>query len=295
MRNGNGKAKQDTWFKQGNIWYYFDDIVMVTDSTYIEGELHLFTKSGAWIGKSNVTNGWVETAYGWIYLQNAEITYGWKKLNNVWYYFQDYDGTCYTDGNCWVSGDNAYYIFDANGALVTNGWYQDSYGDWCYANAQGIAVENEWIKSGNAWYYLEGAWMVEGGIHWIDDEMHVFADNGAWIKQLSGNEEGWQFFGGKWYYFEDGYPAEGFKKIDGKVYGFDRSGYYMVTNDVLSIWSYDYDYVGEPIGIYSKYLGFDANGNIAKNQWIYSKSYEEWIWCDENGYALPINRNYGVM
>ena len=288
---------RDSWKKINDAWYYFDSRgIMCTNELVYDAGMHCHYVVDA--NGCMAINQWVNVGNGnypeWVYADANGIAYEnkWLQIGNNWYYFEEsimVDVPTRIDGVLNLFNSSGVWLGTAQGK---EGWIDAGYGSWFYLENNQLA--SGWKKINGEWYYFEGHWMVEDRTSWINGELHAFAKGGAWLGKVESDAAGWKNIGGKWYYFEDGYPVDGFRKIDGKVYGFDRNKYFMVTNDVLSIWNYDYDCQGELIGIYRNSLGFDANGNVAKNQWIYSESYEEWIWIDENGYGVPKNRSYGA-
>ena len=80
--------------------------------------------------------------YSWEYVNpDGSFASGWKYIDGYWYYFDEFDGGCYT-GNCWYSNgelcgdipssytmiDGVGYWFDNNGRLLTNTYVYSSRG-----------------------------------------------------------------------------------------------------------------------------------------------------------------------
>jgi glucan-binding YG repeat protein len=139
---------------------------------------------------------------------------GWIKTGNVWYYRYP-DGT-YQKNN-WAKINNKWYLFDANGAMVT-GWQQRN-NVWYYLNNDG-AMTTGWIVSNNKWYYLNPSTTsgVEGAmlIGWIN-----YNNKWYYTDSTGAMQEGWRQVDGNWYYF---YPGEGSKAVNTTISGFPVDG-----------------------------------------------------------------------
>ncbi len=145
-------------------------------------------------------------------LANGQV--GWIKTANIWYYRYP-DGT-YQKNN-WAKINNKWYLFDANGGMVT-GWQQRN-NLWYFLNSDG-AMTTGWVVSNNKWYYLnpsatsgvEGA-MITGWINY-NNKWYYSDSTGAM-------QEGWRQVDGNWYYF---YPGEGSKAVNTTISGFPVDG-----------------------------------------------------------------------
>lgn len=139
---------------------------------------------------------------------------GWIKTGNIWYYRYP-DGT-YQKNN-WAKINNKWYLFDANGGMVT-GWQQRN-NLWYFLNSDG-AMTTGWVVSNNKWYYLnpsttsgvEGA-MITGWVNY-NNKWYYTDSTGAM-------QEGWRQVDGNWYYF---YPGEGSKAVNTTISGFPVDG-----------------------------------------------------------------------
>ena len=121
------------------------------------------------------------------------------------------DGTYFKDG--WLKWNNVWYLFDANGLMLT-GWRQKN-GYWYYMNDSGAMITG-WVKSGDYWYYCnpndggpEGAmvtnsWVTVGGLTYFINPSGIMV-------------EGWYEVEGNWYYFQ---PGSGQKLVNTTVNGF---------------------------------------------------------------------------
>ena len=126
------------------------------------------------------------------------------------------------------------------------GWSHDGVNWYYYHDRSGNMIEDEWVKSGDYYYYLgSDGKMVTNSL--VDDLYYVDA-NGARVtnswQYLYGEDEwdedetGWRYFttngkmyqdgmkeiNGEWYYFEDGIMKTGWMEIDDYTYYFRESG-----------------------------------------------------------------------
>ena len=136
----------------------------------------------------------------------------------------------------WVGG-KCYYLTES-GALATDTWigsyYVDENGVWIPN-----AVRNEWVLSGNRWWYRHA------------DGSYTTAD--------------WELINGKWYYFDDaGWMLTGWIKLDEDWYYLDPSGA-MVAN----AWVGDY---------YLKSDGKMAVSEWVQDGKYYVDAYGKWMY-----------------
>lgn len=126
------------------------------------------------------------------------------------------------------------------------GWSHDGVNWYYYHDRSGNMLEDEWVKSGDYYYYLgSDGKMVTNSL--VDDLYYVDA-NGARVtnswQYLYGGDEwdedetGWRYFttngkmyqdgmkeiNGEWYYFEDGIMKTGWMEIGDYTYYFRESG-----------------------------------------------------------------------
>ena len=117
--------------------------------------------------------GWKrnETGWWWEESDGSYPTDRWKKVNNEWFYF-DNRGYCLI--NRWFNDGKDWFYLDKRGAMVTGWMYIGNYGyyfkadgrmakgwvkyreTWYYLDEKdGDMKSNQFIKSGNGWYYLK--------------------------------------------------------------------------------------------------------------------------------------------
>lgn len=109
--------------------------------------------------------------------------------------------------NQWVSVDGMWTLYDGNGNLVKNQWYNDvNSGKSYFLNENGVMATG-WLKDGGKWYFLN--------------------DDGS-------KHKGWKFNMGVWYYLDaEGAMVTGWlEDTDGKWYYLNDTGA-MITNATI--------------------------------------------------------------
>ena len=265
------------WQKIGGTWYYFEPN-MATGVWEIDGKLNVFNGNGAWVSG----NGWKSVKYSastyWLYLKNSEPVTGWQTIGGKRYYFNEWGymatGTYDIDGTL--------YLFDKNGQQVKKGWASISWSQrdgstytvWYYALADGTVATGWQTINGKTYYFWDDGTMATGSLY-IDDTRYILGSDGAlvkngWCKQkiywADGSSEtiwmyagedgtgytGWVKSGSNWYYFNEGWPANGSWWIE------ENSATYL----------------------------FNANGTLSKGGWVkvvyHMESGTETHWCYAN-------------
>lgn len=211
-------------------------------------------------------NDWVKAGDNWGYVQDGKLVEGkFVEVNGKWYYF-NYNGIMVKDGAVSAYSETEKksdkYLFDADGALVTNDWYFKSngtYGDWYYAGADGKAYAAKY-----------------------DNKTDLLVEGTGWAK-INGS---WYFFNGSGQMYQNE-TASIKNRTTGKseTYRFDASGR-MVTGWYNRADSYDtynsWEYYDESGAAYTGWLSDAAgwyyvnNGDLLQGQAVY------WV-TDENG------------
>lgn len=307
FKNNDGLATTG-WEKIGNTWYYFGDTgVMYTGQAVIKNKVYFFRESGAWYTPAK---GWykVEETYegekytNWYYIENDGTgATGWRFIGNVWYYFNEYSGSMYSDGVCDINGKA--YCFSQSGAMMANYYYRsNSEFSWRFFGADGSEQEiSGWRLIQNKWYYFDDdGWMYRNTTAIINGKAYCFDKTGAMIDKV-----GWisferiHYFYEKgeyvnrkvteWYYVKNtnGELATGWELIKGKWYYFHDNGW-MYSNELV----YEYDENAQK----SVYYAVDYNGAMITNGWFENKydsfdgekyvTVTEWYYLGENGKAV---------
>ena len=181
------------WEKVDGKWYYhLSDGSLATTFVVENGKYYLFDSEGA------MQTGWVNTNGIWYYANPSGdlVKSGWKQIGGKWYYFKDYNMV-----TGWVQdGGKWYYLDPSSGAMVT-GWKQIK-GVYYYLKSNGEMAQNEWCEG-----------------YWLNSD-------GSWTYPYKAT---WRQSGSKWWFGDDHgwYAKNETIKIDGKLYKFDASGWWV--------------------------------------------------------------------
>lgn len=303
----NGEPVYDSWRYINGAWYYFAGYYMYSGGTYeIDGTLYLFDNDGkmytqGWLqmsyrdvyyaGSDGVAltglqtiggkqylfdgNGWLytngviefEENYYWLNSDGsvrAKMTQGWNQIGNQWYYLEGNELL----RNSLIEYNGAYYGFDSEGVMCTNGikyaWY-----DYYIFDKDGKILTG-WQKIDGKWYYADpessDPCIYQHGVYYIDGEDYLFKDgymqtgtvymdgmifvtdsSGA-IVDYKEHNEGWNYVDGGYVYIKNGRPYTGWV-----------GDYYVRNGDMLANEAVEYN---------GKYYYLTANGTYAKNGWI---------------------------
>ena len=125
-------------------------------------------------------------------------------------------------------------------SFAAQGWVEED-GTWYYYDKDGNRVENEWKKSGDNWFFLdgeEGGAMATDALIEDDDDIYYVDANGVmvtntWVKVVNEDQDDdddpaeYRYYymqsNGKAYKAGDSGKTK-FKTIDGKKYAFDEDG-----------------------------------------------------------------------
>lgn len=289
---------QTGWVNAGG-WYYFENgDVVESELKTIGGATYYFDYNGKMVTSTLVTdyksgkydsklghtvydyyavdangvatkintskNDWVKAGDNWGYVQDGQLLKkAFAEINGKWYYF-DYDGEMVKDGAVHAYSvtekEYDYYVFNEDGALVTNDWYfknSGTYGDWYYAGADGKAYaaeyENGVLKEGTGWAKINGSW------YFFNSSGQMYQNETTYItNRTTGKSEKFRF------------------DVSGRMV----TGYYNRANsyDTYNNWEY-YDESGAAFtGWLSDAAGwyYVDNGNVLQGSAVY------WV-TDENG------------
>ena len=234
---------------------------VVATRNWGEGDFYVLVAMTVPVAKND---GWVEKdGKKQYYINDRPLTNEWEEIDGKWYIF-DADGYMITDK--WMKDSKGWVKLGADGAMLTNKWTTDSKG-WCYVGADGYAVTNTWKKDSKGWIYLDA--------------------NGSMTKSE------WVLDGGKWYYLDaNGYMISNMwmKTSKGLVY-FEASGA-MAADKWVKDSGGHWIYVGADGRVTTNcwkkdskgwiYLG--ANGSMTKSKWVLDGG--KWYYLDANGYMV---------
>ena len=188
-------------------------------------------------------------------------------------------------------------------SFAAQGWVEED-GTWYYYDKDGSRVENEWKKSGDNWFWLdgdEGGAMATDKLVEDDDDTYYVDGNGVmvtntWVKVVNEDQDDDDPAEYRYYYMQSSgkaYKAGDssnvkFKTIDGKKYAFDDDGkmlYGWVKKDDANLAMDDSDWEDAEY-----YLGSWEDGSL-KTGWqkitVYNldedDDYDYWFNFKSNG------------
>ena len=255
--------------------YYFEEGKIKTTAGFasLDGKTYYIDEDGA---LTELKEGWNKLDGRYCYLKNGEIfRYRTIKIGGKLYGFDD-DGWMYTDTSFSASDENweryGYFRATADGSLLTNKWYEESYDTWYYFDADGFAVGSGMNTINGKKYYFEQRTLVTnraftaGGVNY-------FADASGNLTEL---KNGWNKFDGNYYYVDNGTLAKNIVKlIGGKYYGFDGNGKMFVD---WSFWTYS-----EVAGKGGSFRA-GSDGAILVNTWM-EDEYGNFFYYGDYGFA----------
>lgn len=98
-----------------------------------------------------LSSQWALIDNNWYYADSNGLLHGgWLLLGNSWYYLDPGSHIMLTG---FMQVGSSTYFLTSSGAMAT-GWALAD-GTWYYAASNGAIQRGRWIKSGNAWYYLD--------------------------------------------------------------------------------------------------------------------------------------------
>lgn len=273
----NGKEVKSGVKTIGGATYYFNyDGKMVTnavESVHVGHDsngkciydVYAVDANGVATKVNTSKNDWVKAGDNWGYVQDGKLVEGkFVEVNGKWYYF-NYNGIMVKDGAVSAYSEtekkSAKYLFDEDGALVTNDWYFKSngtYGDWYYAGADGKAYaakydENGVLEEDTGWAKINGSW------YFFASDGRMYQNETANIKnRTTGKSEKFRF------------------DASGRMV----TGYYNTADsfDTYNNWEY-YDESG---AAYTGWLSDAAGWYYVNNGKVLQGSAVYWV-TDENG------------
>ena len=255
-----------------------------------EQETELNEEAEASVEETYTQNGWDE--WGSYYENGTKVKSDWRKIGGYWYWFDSYGYKVTDNNNYYVTKDDAYYAFDAQGHM-RKGWVQDDSGDWYYCGDSGKMLQSAWAKLGNYWYYFDSSRrMIRNDMGYYiskKDAYYCFDKKGHMMT-------GWQQEeNGDWYYFANsGKRLENQWLQKGKYWYYlggdgimlrNVDDHYIVKNNA----TYAFDAKGHMVtgwlqNKYGDWYYFNNNGKRVESQWI--KSGKNWYYFDEYGTML---------
>ncbi len=238
--------------KIGDKYYYFDyDGRMMTGPINYNDKLYILNPDGSWV---------------------ATAKEGWNSVQGTYYYVKD--GDFVTGEELQLADGN--YFFDYTGAMVKN-----TVNNQKYYGADGRQVtKTGWYKVDTKWIYIQNGSLCYGDTYEINKTVYAFDYQGFMVTndwydgvyynadgiavKKSTIKDGWQLYGGRYYYYKNGFLVRNTWVGD---YYIGSEGY-MLRNQETP----DNYYVGND-GKYVKNTVINgkvikSNGKIAKNEFV---------------------------
>lgn len=181
--------------KLDEYMYFLTPSMEYSTISYTEdGNLYLVLPGGTC--QIITADGYYNTDFGKVLVENGKLVTGWKKVDSVWYY---YAPAMVTNGYYDIDNDGCYY-FDSNGVMKANGWipYGESY---MYADEYG-RLANGAVNIGGTEYLFRGYTLCYDGYYTDDNGAAYVSDGEAHAARI--NDNGWTKVYGYWYYTQNG-------------------------------------------------------------------------------------------
>lgn len=261
-----------------------------------DGTSHLYWVMPDGSHSKITTDGYYDTPYGRVLVENGVLFEGWKSMGGSWYYFSPGMLTGYR----YELDDGAYY-FDNTGVMQANGWipYGDSY---LYADEFGRLADGV-VTIGDREYLFKD-YQLAYNTYANYDGAYV-SDRNALATKIADN--GWTSANGYWYYTIDGNVKIDSFNVEGDWYFSDYStgrmifdcekyGYYYdefgrrYTGWKLidDIWYYfaPYKYQNTLREIDGNRYCFDENGKMLSNTTYFLRHWNKMIVTDAYGIVV---------
>ena len=267
----------------GTLYHFADDGKLKTGIIVEDGKCNLYNEDGVLI-ETSVAQGWNLIDGDYYYLNGDTLLKSgeYKLADGKWYYFNS-QGRMLAN----VIGDRR--VHGESGAAQT-GWFVYA-GSWYYASAVDAKMYTGFHTINGVDYYFDRMGVMQTGQVVVEDKLLTINDSGA-IVATSAVQDGWSYYGGEWYYYQNGKPYTGWV---GDYYVQDGQ---MCHNDIVS-WQNKRYYLGKD-GVYMRnawyegYLGSmyyaKADGTLAQSEWLEIAGK---LYCfDERGCAIRYENDY---
>ncbi|MEO2782893.1 GH25 family lysozyme [Ligilactobacillus ruminis] len=223
LTNAPSTSVSNGWL--GNKYYVKG--TAVTGQQKINGKWYLFGSDGTmktgwqWIADQN------KTVY---YASNGQMQYGQQHIGGKWYLFDGVTGAMKT-GWQWIADQKKEVYYNSKGEMQYGPQKIGEY--WYYFNNGSGAMTTGWLTLNGRKYYYDGNGHQVFGEYTINVTKYVFDRATGELKYQSKptvvvkpvTQNGWKgTAGNKTYYYVNGKPVTGQRKIDGKWYLFGSDG-----------------------------------------------------------------------
>lgn len=256
------------WLYEGGQWYYLNPAMRHDTVFFDEGDQKNYYANGKGICTAVSGSGLTWFGNNLYYFEDGKVvSEAWRQIGGNWYYF-DIDAGALKNGSYTV--DEARYLFDENGKMLTGWQYKD--GSWMYADASGALATGLQTIDGVKYYFSSWGEMYENTM--VDG--YIVNADGAVVAEATGT--GWKQVGSDWYYSNNGHFVSGtVMEIGGQYYAFDYEGK-MLSGGIKMMWG-DRFYISNSGEILTGW--HEVNG--------------KWIYADKDGYpSMAFNGVYYI-
>lgn len=149
---GSDGTLQTGWVKIDGVWHYFnEDGTQRTGWLFDDGYWYFLNDDGT------LRSGWIQSGNEWFWLTRGTgemLTSRWAQINGDWYYFTS--SGAMKKGWLQTPADGKWYYLTSLGSMKT-GWLRAADGyRWHYLlPSTGEMAVNQWVKSGDGWYFMD--------------------------------------------------------------------------------------------------------------------------------------------
>ena len=295
------------WYTEGDYRFYYNSRgILSTGWTKIQNNIYYFrkTSNGEKPVGSMVTGLTKIGTKRYYFSKSGVLQTGWLKIKGKYYYFRKKGniGTLGSTNSGLTVVYNSRYFFSKDGYALT-GWQTYKNQRYYCANTAKAGSYGKayvgWKKIDDSWYYFSKKGILQTG-RWVGS-YYVGTDGrrlvstvtpDGWIVDNNGvrkkKASGWVVIQGNYYYYKNGAPLTGWRKINGKRYYFDSNGVRQTGFLKLGNDTYYLDEGVRQTGwvrIDGKRYYFKSNGKMAVNTTV------DGIQIGPDGYA----ENFSVL
>ena len=239
---------------------------------------------------TSVSNGWLGNKY---YVNGNAVT-GQRQINGKWYLFGS-DGSMKT-GWQWIADQKKEVYYNSKGEMQYGP--QKIGGYWYYFNNGSGAMTTGWLTLNGRKYYYDGNGHQVFGEYTINGTKYVFDRATGELKYQSKptvvvkpvTQNGWKgTAGNKTYYYVNGKPVTGQRKIDGKWYlfgsdGVMKLGWQWIADQKKTVYYNsrgEMQYGQQHIG--GKWYLFDKGSGAMKTGWQWIADQKKTVYYNSRG------------
>lgn len=267
-------------YRFGKYFYYKNGEVLTNKLFKLNGDYYYVDENGI------RQTGWITYNKKKYYFDSdGKAHKKWLTLDGEKYYFHSTKAYMYKNLHKTTSGN--YYVFDSNGKLVVNKWFEYS-GKTYYTSSKGLAYRGYKQIGGNYYYFdTKEAYLYKSKLYKTSSGKIGYAQSNGVLYN-----KGFLTLNGKKYYFSKGGVAyRGYKKISGKYYYFDPQDSYMLKSKLIKTTDNVVMYAQSNGTLYTK--GFKKIGS--KTYYFNTNGKAQKKWKNIDGKWYYFTKIQGVM